>query len=97
MDEKKAAEIAAALAPTETTSSRLARAAMMASPVAARFRTGMVTLAGAYLGWRLVVAFPEWSVPPELGAIAVGLIAAAVVPTGGPNNSFKGMPLRGTP
>ena len=97
MDEKKAAEIAAALSHDQSTVSRLARAATVATGVAARFRTGMVTLAGAYFGWRFVAAFPEWSIPPELGAIAVGLFAAAFIPTGGPNNSFKGMPLRGTP
>lgn len=96
MDDKEANDIAAALAPTQRPMSRrLAGLATIAMSAGERLRVGAVTLAGAYVGWRLVAHFPDFSIPPAAGAAIVGLLAAAAIPVARPNNSINRTPLRG--
>ena len=78
--EEANAKAAAIMAQEHKKAVPLVKAGVAAATIAARLRTGLVTLMGAYAGWRLAKEFPGSGIPPGVAGIFLGLVAAVLFP-----------------
>ena len=81
VDQDKARSIAnAALEQERQKSLPLIKAGKRTRQFTDRLRTGIFTLCGAYLGWRIAQANPGLGIPPVAAGFILGLVAALLNP-----------------
>ena len=81
MDQDKAHTIANAVLEQERQKSLpLVTAGKRSRQLTDRLRAGVFTLGGAYYGWRVAQANPDWGIPPLAAGFILGLVVAVLVP-----------------